>query len=54
MAWPSCRSVGAVAQADLHHILARIYVLAGEPEKALGMLEFPLKTSLRLARSVPD
>jgi tetratricopeptide (TPR) repeat protein len=35
---------GSTARADAHHILARIYILVGEPEKALDMLEFPLKT----------
>jgi tetratricopeptide (TPR) repeat protein len=37
-------SKGSQARADAHHILARIYVLVGEPEKALDMLEFPLQT----------
>ena len=37
-------SKGSVARADAHHILARIYVLVGEPEKAVDLLEFPLKT----------
>jgi hypothetical protein len=34
---------GEQARADLYHLLARIYILVGEPEKALDMLEFPLK-----------
>jgi serine/threonine-protein kinase len=37
-------SKGSPARADAHHILARIYILVGEPEKALDMLEFPIKT----------
>ena len=37
-------SKGSLARADAHHILARIYVLVGEPEKAVDLLEFPLKT----------
>jgi serine/threonine-protein kinase len=37
-------SKGSLAQADLQHHLARIYVLAGEPEKALDLLEPLLKT----------
>ena len=37
-------SKGSRARADAHHLLARIYILVGEPEKALDLLEFPLKT----------
>jgi eukaryotic-like serine/threonine-protein kinase len=37
-------SKGSQARADAYHILARIYILVGEPEKALDMLEFPIKT----------
>jgi hypothetical protein len=37
-------SKGSMARADLQHHLARVYVLVGEPEKALDLLEPVLKT----------
>ena len=37
-------SKGSAARADLQHHLARIYVMVGEPEKALDLLEPLLKT----------
>ena len=45
MAWRSCRSVKAHWPGQTCSIiLARIYVLVGEPEKALDLLEPLLKT----------
>ena len=44
MAWRSPISKGSGARTDLQHLLVRIYVLVGEPEKALNLLEPLLKT----------
>ena len=37
-------SKGSPPRADAYHLFAHIYFLVGEPENALDMLEFPLKT----------